>query len=72
VNGFSSRHAWLIPALFAFVLQAQPGLRSFDFTKELPAYSSQSGFGYEPGFPPGDKPFFFSVDPASPTIAGAR
>jgi lysophospholipase L1-like esterase len=51
-----------MPALLAVTLQAQPGARSFDFTKEIPAYSTESGFGYEPGFPPGDKPFFFSVD----------
>jgi lysophospholipase L1-like esterase len=37
--------------------------REFDLTKPIPAYSKESGFGYEPGFPPGDgKPFFFSVD----------
>jgi len=25
-------------------------------------YSKETGFGFEPGYPPGDKPFFFSVD----------
>lgn len=37
--------------------------REFDFTKPIPAYSKETGFGYEPGFAPGEgKPFFFSVD----------
>jgi lysophospholipase L1-like esterase len=57
----------MVLALYAFAVQAQSGpplktAWSFDFTKEIPVYSTQSGFGYEPGFPPGDKPFFFSVD----------
>src|SRR5262249_32972477 len=67
VDVFSSRHTGMVLALYAFAVQAQsgPSLKtswSFDFTKEVPVYSAQSGFGYEPGFPPGDKPFFFSVE----------
>ena len=46
---------------------ARPGARQltsfkFDFTAAIPAYSAQTGYGYEPGYPPGGKPFFFSVD----------
>jgi lysophospholipase L1-like esterase len=45
--------------LFTSVLNA----REFDFTKPLPVYSKDTGFGYEPGFAPAEsKPFFFSVD----------
>jgi lysophospholipase L1-like esterase len=37
--------------------------REFDFTKPIPPYSKDTGFGYEPGFAPAEgKPFFFSVD----------
>src|SRR5580765_8462019 len=37
--------------------------RDFDLTKPVPAYSKETGFGYEPGFAPGDgRPFYFSVD----------
>jgi lysophospholipase L1-like esterase len=34
------------------------------YTQVLPSavYSKETGYGFEPGFPPGDKPFFFSVD----------
>ena len=39
-----------------------PASSKFDFTSPVPAYSAQTGYGYEPGYPPGDKPFFFSVD----------
>ena len=34
----------------------------FDFAAGVPVYSKETGHGYEPGFPPGDKPFFFSAD----------
>jgi lysophospholipase L1-like esterase len=37
--------------------------REFDLTKPIPSYSKEVGYGYEPGFAPGEgKPFFFSVD----------
>src|SRR5215471_4342787 len=37
--------------------------REFDLTKPIPIYSKDGGYGYEPGFAPGErKPFFFSVD----------
>jgi lysophospholipase L1-like esterase len=67
VEAFSPRHTGLVLALYTFAVQAQSGppLKtswSFDFAKEVPVYSAQAGFGYEPGFPPGDKPFLFSVD----------
>jgi lysophospholipase L1-like esterase len=37
--------------------------RDFDLTKSVPVYSKDAGYGYEPGFAPGQgKPFYFSVD----------
>jgi lysophospholipase L1-like esterase len=42
---------------------AAANARDFDFSKGIPAYSKETGFGYEAGFAAGDgKPFFFSVD----------
>jgi lysophospholipase L1-like esterase len=34
----------------------------FDLTSAIPTYSKEAGYGYEPGYSPGNGPFFFSVD----------
>ena len=48
--------------LLVMALPAFAGDLKFDFRKSVPVYSKETGYGYEPGFLPGDKPFFFSVD----------
>src|SRR5215471_1710429 len=49
---------WLLPILL-FGAQAQS--RKFDLTSSIPAYSRETGFGFEPGSSPGGNRFF-SVD----------
>ena len=52
-----------LAALSLCILGAQAQNLHFDLTQAPVVYSKASGYGFEPGFLPGDdKPFFFSAD----------